>query len=195
MFSLKQGRKLVELARLAIETSLSKKSIDFSDYEEFSEKQGVFVTLNTHGELRGCIGFTEPVYELNRAIVEAARSAAFTDPRFPSVTKEELDEIEIEVSALTVPKLIEAEPEEYTDKIVIGRDGLIIRGMFGSGLLLPQVATEQNWDEETFLRHTCMKAGLDEEAWKDSSNKLYIFQAQIFSEKSPKGEVVEKEIQ
>lgn len=195
MLSLKQGRKIVELARNSIETFFTKESIDLEYYSEFSEKQGVFVTLNKNNELRGCIGFPEPVYPLNRAIVEAARSAAFSDPRFPPVEKEELDKIEIEVSVLTVPELIKVnDPEEYHDKIVIGGHGLVIRGKFGSGLLLPQVPVEWEWDVDEFLKNICMKAGLPDDAWKDLENKLYRFQAQIFAEKGPKGEVEKKEL-
>ena len=95
MLGLKQGEKLVELARKAIETSFSKEQIDHSEYEEFSEKQGVFVTISKHGQLRGCIGFPEPMYELRRAIIEGARSAAFSDPRFPQLSEEELEEITV----------------------------------------------------------------------------------------------------
>lgn len=193
MFSLEQGKKLVKLARYSIETYFSKEKVELNDHEEFSEKQGVFVTLNKEGELRGCIGFPEPTHELYRAVFEAARSAAFQDPRFPALKKEELDDIEIEVSVLTVPKPIEVEkPEEYPEKIKIGEDGLIIRGSYGSGLLLPQVAVEWKWNAEEFLGHIGIKAGLGENAWKDLNNKLYKFQAQIFAEENE--EIIEKEL-
>lgn len=195
MFSLKECKKLVELARRSIESFFSKESIDFSEYSEFSKKQGVFVTLNLDGELRGCIGFPEPVYPLSRAVVEAARSAAFGDPRFPPVSKKELDDITIEISVLTVPEPVRVKkPEEYLDMIDIGADGLIIRGDFGSGLLLPQVPVEQGWDAREFLKHICIKAGLPTDAWKDLGNKIYKFQAQIFEEKEPRGDVIEKKL-
>ncbi|MBD3313462.1 TIGR00296 family protein [Candidatus Woesearchaeota archaeon] len=195
MFTLKQGRKLVKLARNSIETAFTKDKIDLDDYDNFSEKQGVFVTLNKDSQLRGCIGFTEPIYELKRAIVEAARSAAFSDPRFPSLERDELDSITVEISVLTVPELIEVDdPEEYKDRIIIGSDGLVIKGSLGSGLLLPQVPVEWGWDEEEFLRNICMKAGLPDDAWKDSSTRLYKFQAQIFAEREPQGEIIEKEL-
>jgi len=195
MFTQKQGRKIVQLARGSIESMFRRKSVDLGEYDEFSEKQGVFVTLNKNGELRGCIGFPEPVYPLNRAVVEAARSAAFSDPRFPPVEEDELDEITAEVSVLTVPEIISIrKPEEYPDRIVIGSDGLIIRGVLGSGLLLPQVPVEQCWDAEQFLCQICLKAGLPIDAWKDQKNRLYKFQAQIFEEKEPRGDVAEKEL-
>lgn len=195
MFTLDDGEKLVKLARISIEAVFTKERADYSDYDEFSEKQGVFVTLSKDGELRGCIGFPEPVYALNRAVVEAARSAAFSDPRFPPVSKDEMDEITVEVSALTVPKPVKVkDSEDYEDMIIIGKDGLIIKGTFGSGLLLPQVPVDYGWSVKEFLKHLCMKAGLPSDAWKDLSNRIYSFQAQIFEEKKPKGEVVEKEL-
>ncbi|MCX6707496.1 MAG: TIGR00296 family protein [Candidatus Woesearchaeota archaeon] len=186
MFTQEDGEKLVKLARVSIETMFTKEKVDYSDYDGFSEKQGVFVTLNKDGELRGCIGFPEPTYALNRAVVEAARSAAFDDPRFPPVSKEEM---------LTVPKLVKVkDSEEYEDRIIIGKDGLIIRGTFGSGLLLPQVPVDYDWSVKEFLKNLCMKAGLPSDAWKDLKNRIYSFQAQIFEEKVPKGEVMEKEL-
>jgi len=195
MFSIKEGRKLVELARKAIESLQLKKPLDMGDFLDFGEKLGVFVTLNMDGELRGCIGFPQPIYELNRGIIEAARSAANSDPRFAPLPKEHLNKITIGISVLTKPEFIEVEkPEEYLDKIVIGSDGLIIRGTFGSGLLLPQVPVEQGWDEKEFLKQICIKAGMEPNAWKDLDNKLFKFQAQIFEEEEPNGKVVEKKL-
>lgn len=183
MLTKEQGEKLISLARHSIETTFSKDKLDLDDYKEFSENQGVFVTLKIDNELRGCIGFTEPIYLLYDAVVKAARAAAFEDPRFPSLEQEELSKIKIELSVLTKPELIKAKSEkEYLDSIKIGEDGLIVRSGVYSGLLLPQVAVEQNWDVDTFLRQTCMKAGLSENTWKDPDCKIYKFQAQIFEE-------------
>lgn len=193
MLKQEQGRKLVSLARQSIETYFSGQNMSMAGFKEFSERQGVFVTLTRHGELRGCIGFPEPTHILYRAVFEAARSAAFEDPRFPAVAKDELDDIEIEVSVLTIPELMKAEkPEDYINMIEIGRDGLIIKAGYNSGLLLPQVPVEWEWDVKEFLKHICIKAGLRQDAWADRANKLYRFQAQIFSEDGPKGDVVEK---
>jgi hypothetical protein len=181
-----QGKKLLKLARESIETSFSGNYPDIPEKikKDFSEKQGVFVTLhNKRGQLRGCIGYPMPTLALFDAIVSAARSAAFQDPRFSPIKKEDMDDIVVEISVLTVPELIKVNsPREYLEKIKIGDDGLIIKSAFSSGLLLPQVATEYNWDAEEFLMHTCNKAGLNPEAWKDKNVKLYKFQAQIFSE-------------
>jgi len=135
------------------------------------------------GTATGPAGTAIPAWA-RKAIFQAARAAAFEDPRFPPVQKEELSDIDIEISVLTVPELISVEdPSEYPGKIKVGEDGLIIRGRYGSGLLLPQVATEWKWDPMQFLKHTCQKAGLASDAYKDLSNKVYKFQAIVFGEK------------
>ncbi|MFH0875919.1 MAG: TIGR00296 family protein [archaeon] len=193
MLTLLQGKILCEFARDSIISSFLRKSPEFDKVKEFSANQGVFITLHKNGELRGCIGYPEPVLPLNKAIMQAARAAAFEDPRFNPVSKEELDEIIIEISVLTVPQLIEVTmPIEYPKKIEIGIDGLIIRKAFYSGLLLPQVFTEYNSTTVEALNMTCQKAGLAQNAWKDKSCNIYKFQAQIFCEESPHGKVVEK---
>ncbi len=193
MFNLKQGEKLIKLARDTISSHFTdeKLNVDGNVKKDFGDKQGVFVTLTKNGELRGCIGFAEPVMVLCEGVVEAAKAAAFQDPRFSPLERDELKEIDIEVSVLSKPELIKVEKaEEYMDKIQIGRDGLVIRGDYGSGLLLPQVAPEWGWNVGEFLENTCRKAGMDSECWKDLNNKLYSFRAQIFSEE--KGQIVEK---
>jgi len=184
MLSPEQGKKLIKLARESIASEFSKKEhpIDSSIKKEFGEEQGVFVTLHIKGELRGCIGFPEPIMPLWNAIVDSAKTAAFEDPRFNALTEKEFKDIEIEVSVLTKPKLIKAKPEYYPKKIKIGTDGIIIEKRYNKGLLLPQVAPEQGWNAEEFLEGICMKAGLSPGSWKDEKCKLYKFQAQIFSE-------------
>lgn len=183
MLTQAQGQKLISLARHAIETVFSKTDLKLDDYKEFSEEQGVFVTLNKDDGLRGCIGFSEPIYPLYKAVVRAARAAAFEDPRFDPLEEEELKEIKIEISVLTKPELIEAKSEkDYVNNIKIGKDGLFVHSGAFSGLLLPQVATEYNWDAETFLRQTCIKAGLSMDGWRSLRYKIYKFQAQIFKE-------------
>ncbi len=195
MLSLEQGARLVKLARKAIESkfSLIKFNIDKKTKEEFSDFRGCFVTLHKNGQLRGCIGFPEPVIQLNEAIMNAAESAAFRDPRFPHVEKGEMDEINVEVSVLTKPKRIDVRnPNDYLKQIQIGKDGLIMRGTFSSGLLLPQVATEYGWDAKTFLQQTCIKAGLKPDDWMDFNNvRVYKFQSQVFGESAPNGEIIQ----
>lgn len=185
MFTKEQGKKLIDLARSSISSNFSgrKASVDDSIKKEFEEKRGVFVTLTINGELRGCIGFVDAIFPLWEAIVKAAESAAFNDSRFGQLDKEEFDKVKIEISVLTNPELIEVErAEEYINNIKIGEDGLIIESGYGKGLLLPQVAVEWKWGVRQFLEHTCEKAGLQKDSWRDLSNKIYKFQAQIFEE-------------
>jgi len=192
MISLAQGKKLINLAREAISCYFSSKDVDVKDFiSEFSDILGVFVTLNKEGKLRGCIGFPEAVYPLYEGVIKAAQSAAFSDPRFSAVIEEELPAINIEVSVLTKPALIKVKKaSDYVDEIKVGRDGLIIRSSYGSGLLLPQVATEYKWDSKKFLEQTCVKAGLSPDSWQDIKDiSVYRFQSQVFSEVSPNSEV------
>jgi AmmeMemoRadiSam system protein A len=143
--------------------------------ETLKEKYGVFVTLKKRGDLRGCIGYVEGIKPLQEAVCDMAISAAFHDPRFPAVTEKELKDLEVEISVMSPLKEITS-----TDEIVIGTHGLVIEKSFNRGLLLPQVATEYNWDRETFLAHTCLKAGLPKEAWQDKDTKILIFAANVF---------------
>jgi len=178
----KDGGLLLEIARGTIESHLLGKPYSPGYPDSFRENRGVFVTLNKNGELRGCIGFPEPVMPLIEAIQQAAVSAASQDPRFPPLSAEELPQVKIEVTVLTPPKPLKAEPSDYPNKIKVGRDGLIIEQGFRKGLLLPQVPVEWKWDETEFLSHTCLKAGLPKDAWKRKETKIYTFQGEIFSE-------------
>lgn len=194
MISLEDGKTLLNLAKKAVFSRLENKNPEIEECikKKFAEEQGCFVTIHKDGSLRGCIGFPEPVLPLYKAIAEAAVSAGFSDPRFPPLQKGELGLIVFEISILTKPQLIGvSKPEEYLKKIEIGRDGLIIRGFYGSGLLLPQVFSEWHANEKMALEMACQKAGLHKDAWKDLNNKIYKFQAQIFKETKPNGEVVE----
>lgn len=187
---LTQGEKLVKFARQSVSSYFSKQEI--KPLEEFKEKTGVFVTILTlKNELRGCIGFPESNIPLGEAIIKAARYAAFSDPRFIPLKQEELDKILFEVSILTKPELIEVkDPNEYPKKIEIGKDGLIIETKPFKGLLLPHVAVEQKWNSEQFLNHTCLKASLLEETWKEGSCDIYKFQTEMFKEKTSNGPVI-----
>lgn len=150
------------------------------------------MTLNSYPdrELRGCIGYPEPIMPLAEAITDSAVSAASRDPRFDPVTAKELSRIVVEVSLLTPPELVKVKsPADYLSTIIIGRDGLIADNGFGRGLLLPQVPVEQGWDVHEFLDHTCMKAGLPAAAWAEKGTRLYRFTAEIFDEREPGGNV------
>jgi len=159
----------------------------------FKEKRGVFVTLKKNG-LRGCIGHPYPDKSLGDAIVDSAVTAAIGDPRFPPAQIKELDDITIEVTILTPPKLIEGKANERSEKVQIGKHGLLLELMPFSGLLLPQVATEYGLDAKEFLSQTCLKAGLTPDMWLDERTKVYTFEGQIFAEVEPNGEVVEKKL-
>lgn len=194
MLTLKQGKELVKFARVIINNSF--KGDVFEWPKEFSEKQGVFVTLlefPSHN-LRGCIGFPYPELPLGKAVMEGAKAAAFCDPRFPQLEQEELGKIVIEISVLTKPEEFKCNKEELSKKVNIGEDGLIVNFQGQSGLLLPQVPVEWKWNSEEFIKQTCLKAGLYPDVWKNKDCKIFKFQAQIFSEEKPKGNVVERKI-
>ncbi|HUX99710.1 MAG TPA: TIGR00296 family protein [Candidatus Deferrimicrobium sp.] len=212
IISHEDGIFAVNLARKAVETYIKsqQKITPPATYpEDFREKSGVFVTLKTVSkekgnikkELRGCIGFPYPINPLIEAIIESAISSATEDSRFHPpfgpgpVTKEELNKITFEVSILTPPKLLEVKnPKEYLTKIKIGQDGLIAqRGTF-RGLLLPQVPVEWKWDVKEYLEHTCNKAYLPTNCWEKLDTKIYTFQAIIFEEIEPLGEIKRKEL-
>jgi len=187
------GELLVNTARMAVTEFLSngnRMKLESELEEKFSFNSGVFVTLNNPDGLRGCIGFPMPEKKLSRAIVEGAIAAATEDPRFPSVKTNELNDIVFEVTVLTPPVEIDvSDPMEYLEKIKVGRDGLIIRHSFSSGLLLPQVPVEYGWDVEEFLQHTCEKAGLARDTWKNESVKMEKFEGIIFKEETPNGAI------
>ena len=195
MLSLEEGRLAVKLARRSIESLLrGEKVLETDKYPKvFREKLGAFTSLHTYPdkELRGCIGFPEPLMPLSQAISDSAVSAA-RDPRFPPLTEEELGRVVIEVSVLTKPKLIlTRKPEEYLKKIMPKRDGLILkRGPF-QGLFLPQV-WEQIPDKVKFLEHLGQKAGLMPDAWAEPDSEIYRFRVQAFEEERPGGRVRER---
>jgi uncharacterized protein (TIGR00296 family) len=190
------GAILVRTARKAVTEFLSngnKIKLEPEFEKKFSFNSGVFVTLNKTGGLRGCVGFPLPVQKLSRAIVDEAIAAATEDPRFSPVTMKELGDIVFEVTVLTQPIEIDvSDPAEYLSKIKVGRDGLIISHSFYSGLLLPQVPGEYGWNEEEFLQHTCLKAGLAKDFWKSGEAKIEKFEGIVFKEEIPNGEVVRK---
>jgi AmmeMemoRadiSam system protein B/AmmeMemoRadiSam system protein A len=145
------------------------------DSSTLQEQRGAFVSLHKEGMLRGCIGHIRADHPLHATIKEMAIAAAFEDPRFPPLTRKEFDKVDIEISVLTPFK-------KNTDinAIEVGKHGLYIVKGFNSGLLLPQVATEYGWDRVTFLEHTCNKAGLHKDAWKEKDTEIYLFSADVF---------------
>ena len=192
-----EGRTAVKLARKTIESFLSEERLSkpqelgFELSPVFGEKRGVFVTLTENGLLRGCIGHPFPDSTLEEAIMDSAISAATRDPRFPPVGEDELDDIVVEVTVLTPPEKINAPPKELPNHVEIGRHGLLVKQGYCQGLLLPQVAPENNMDSIDFLDHTCLKAGLSPDAWLKGA-EVSCFEGQIFKEKEPQGEVFEE---
>ncbi len=172
---------LLKLSRRTISAALSLEfdsgELDLGD-EIFTTRCGAFVTLHISGKLRGCIGNIIGVKPIPETIVEMSKSSAFKDPRFKPLTRDEFPLIDIEISILSPIEVLK-DPGE----IVVGRDGLIISRGYNSGLLLPQVPVEQGWDRNTFLEHTCYKAGLPAHAWKLEGTKIEKFSAQVFGEK------------
>jgi AmmeMemoRadiSam system protein A len=172
-------RTLLAIARDAIAASLTGASHALPEVgSPLSEKRGGFVTLKERetGDLRGCIGYVEPLFPLVETVSRAAVAAALHDSRFPPVTGAELSGLAIEISVLSRPAPIRA------DAVVVGTHGLIVCLGGRTGLLLPQVATEYRWDAETFLDQTCRKAGLPAGAWRRPEAQVLAFTATVFGE-------------
>ncbi|WAC06083.1 MAG: TIGR00296 family protein [Methanoregula sp.] len=176
-----EGRLATRIARGALVHAVAgRKESSFELTPVFSKKRGVFVTLTKHGELRGCIGFPYPYLTLSDAIQQAAVAAALEDPRFLQVSAPELSDMELEVTVLTVPEPLTCAPADRPAAVIVGKHGLIVKGMGTSGLLLPQVATDWSWDSTTFLDQTCRKAGLPSTCWKKNSVEVLTFEGQVF---------------
>ncbi|MHB8203608.1 MAG: AmmeMemoRadiSam system protein A [Desulfomonilaceae bacterium] len=143
--------------------------------EKLKEKCGAFVTINKKGMLRGCIGWLNATKPLCETVLEMAESAAFKDPRFRPICEDELEFLDYEISVLTPFHRI-----KDVDEIQVGIHGILIRNGLRSGLLLPQVAAERDWDRTTFLQETCRKAGLNRDEWKDPNTEIYVFSADVF---------------
>ncbi len=195
MIKPEQAKKLMLLARKAISAYFKGKEVQVDDEikKEFGEDSGVFVSLYLREDLIGCIGIPRPIMPLYKAVIQAAKGAAFEDPRFPPLREDQFDDLRVEISVLTEPEVIEVDdPKDYIDKVKIGKDGLMIKDEFGSGLLLPQVAVEWKWDAKEFLNQTCRKAGLEPDCWCNTKRNVYKFQAQVFAEEN--GKIVEKKL-
>jgi len=168
-------QKLFEIAHDAIKARLSGETYIAPHIASLEDKKGAFVTLKIKGDLCGCIGQIKGYQPLYQTVAEMAAAAAFEDPRFPPLSPDEFERLEYEISVLS-PLL---RVHNFTT-IRIGRDGLMIKLDFHSGLLLPQVATEQGWDVTEFLEQTCLKAGLPKNSYKDKSAEVYKFSAEVF---------------
>jgi len=197
MFSEEDGALAVALARDTLDafvTRRERKKLELRPV--FREKRGAFVTVNTHpaGELRGCIGYPSPLFPLEETLVRAAEGAA-EDPRFPPLSRPELDRVTVEVSLLTPPEELKPrKPQELPRMIVVGRDGLVVAKGRVRGVLLPQVAVDWSWDSEMFLTQVCLKAGLPPDAWLDGETILYAFRGELFAEDKPHGRASRRDL-
>jgi AmmeMemoRadiSam system protein A len=181
--TLSERATLLQIARDTVEEYVKKrKTPDLTSgrYEitpTLREHRGAFVTLKEHGELRGCIGYIQPIEPLCEAVQQNAINAAARDSRFAPVKPKELSSIKIEISALTAP----APVSSFRD-IALGRHGIILKRGSHQAVFLPQVAPEQGWDLSETLRHLSLKAGLPEDAWKDPQAEFHVFTAEVFLE-------------
>lgn len=175
-FSASERELLRRLAKNSIEQKLLGKPEEPLELpDKFQEPMGAFVCLKTKGELKGCIGYIKAILPLADTIKQMALQAAFHDPRFMPLSQREWKDTEIEISVLTPMKKI-----NDIEEIEVGVHGLYIEKDGFTGLLLPQVAVENNWDRIEFLRYTCFKAGLPGNAWKSEDANIFIFSADVF---------------
>jgi uncharacterized protein len=174
----RQKQLLLHVARRALTAAVKDNTalLDLPEETSFGEHAGAFVTLHYRKRLRGCIGQLNSQDPLAKIVAEAAKSAALDDPRFKPVQANELADIDIELSVLSAPQ--EVEP----DQIEAGRHGLIVSRGWHRGVLLPQVATERRWNAQRFLEETCVKAGLEPDAWRDPDTRVQAFTAEVFGE-------------
>jgi AmmeMemoRadiSam system protein A len=177
--SSEQRESLLKLAREAIAAHLVDRDAPEAapDDPAFVELRAAFVTLEKQGRLRGCIGYSEPLYSLHETVARCAVAASTQDHRFEPVTLEELPDISISISALTPLRKL-----EKAEDLQPGRHGLMMVGKGRRGLLLPQVAEERGWNRETFLKETCRKAGLPADAWNEEDVEIFVFEAEVFGE-------------
>ena len=177
MLTPEQRRVLLELARSSIHSQVAGCAAVSRCSMELPDASGVFVTIKRHGRLRGCLGTLQNRAGLAAEVARCAADAATEDPRFPPVSREELADLDVEISVLGPLEAIEPRPDAFD----IGVHGLVAEQGFRRGLLLPQVAIEWDWDGEQFLRQTCMKAGLPPDAWRHGA-RLYRFAAEVFGD-------------
>lgn len=177
MFELDDRRRLLTIARAALEARVRRERDCTPEIDgALATPHGAFVSIHHGDHLRGCLGRLEADWAIARVVAHLGRAVADSDPRFPSVTIDELPVLTIEISILSPEREMRS-----PDEIEIGRHGLIVESNGRRGLLLPQVAGEHRWDVETFLNHTCLKASLPPEAWRTTA-RISIFEAEVFGE-------------
>src|SRR5688572_18997240 len=173
-----QGR-LLELAHRALEARVRHAGLPDIDNTLVPDvRRGAFVSIFHDGELRGCLGRLNSQLPIARLVAQLAQAVADSDPRFDRVTPQEIGSIGFEISVLTREREIQS-----VDEIEIGKHGLIVEQGTSRGLLLPQVPGEHGWDRDTFLDHTCLKAGLAADAWRRGA-RVFVFEAEVFGERT-----------
>ncbi len=200
--NIEEGKFLIQTARETVKTYLETgKTLKppKNTAKKLFEKCGVFVTINSvkgkEKDLRGCIGYPYPTNPLVEAVIDNAINAATQDPRFEPLVMDELGHVVFEISVLTPPEAVNVEkPEEYLKQVKVGEHGLIVEKGLYRGLLLPQVPVEWGWCEEDFLCQCCIKAGLPPDSWLAKGTKIYRFNAIVFEEETPNGEVKRKSL-
>ena len=172
---------LLQLARLAVTEAVCHGRLPdhIPGDGTYSKRCGLFVTLHVGGRLRGCIGVVDPHETLAESVVRCATGAALRDPRFPPLTSKDVCALQVEISLLSTPFVIQ--PNE----IEVGRHGLIVTRGSHRGLLLPQVGVEHGFNAEQFLSETCRKAQLPLDAWRDSGTRVSAFTCEVFSSPAP----------
>ncbi|MBN1882219.1 MAG: AmmeMemoRadiSam system protein A [Deltaproteobacteria bacterium] len=176
-------KTLLSIARSSMEEAIGSTGTGAVEHDEptsetLKVRAGAFVSLHKKGRLRGCIGRFEAEGAISGTVADMAVAASQNDPRFPSVTPDETDDIDIEISVLSPLRRI-----SDVSEIEVGTHGLYIIRDIRRGTLLPQVAAERGWDRETFLGETCIKAGLKRDAWRDEDTQIYVYEAIVFGEK------------
>ena len=181
----KEKQNLLKLARSIIVSKLNAdEKVCYPDniLKSLEQKRGCFVTLHKNNNLRGCIGNIEPLSSLIASVKENAVNAAFRDPRFSPLKADELSEIEIEISVLTVPEPLDyKDSEDLKSKLKPGKHGVIISKGWQKSTFLPQV-WKQLPDKESFLSQLCLKAGMDKDTWKDEKLSVKVYEVEYFSE-------------
>lgn len=179
----KTREELLSIARRSLESIYSTRSeiTDPTLKKKLSERSGAFTTIKIEGQLRGCIGFVEPIYPLWEAIWKSARYAATDDPRFNPMTREEIAKAEIELTILGKLIPLPVDDRLQLSSVTIGKHGLVVRRGYQSGLLLPQVAVEMSLSKEEFLKETAIKAGINPRYLSDSQTEIYYFEGEVIS--------------
>lgn len=179
MLKSNEKQVLLEIAHKAVEAAVRHQDITPEPREEkaLNMRNGCFVTIKKEGELRGCIGNFQSDLPLFKEVAEIAAASACKDPRFYPLQVNELENLTIDISVLSPLEKI-----DDIESIEVGTHGIYLEKGYYRGVLLPQVATEHDWDRETFLKQTCIKAGLPTDSWQAEETDIYIFSAEVFGD-------------